>query len=192
MEINKVTAALALAGARPAVTTALLAVIVTGCSGSVEVDLGKMISADDLAERVQTLVEEDADIEIDSPECADDLAAKQGAEVRCSYQTQGYEVGGTVTSKGGDGKITWKADDQPTRMLQELLEEKSSELLTQIGNGQVPDAVDCPEEGLRGEIGAIQRCTLTAGEDTLGFTTIVTESGKQGIAFDLEVDNEPS
>lgn len=169
------------------VLLAALATLATGCSGSVDVDSGGEISAGDLAEKLEPLVEEEASIEVDSLECADDLAEEKGSEARCAYESEGYEIGVTVISEGDD-KIAWQADDQPARMLPGLLEEKSTALLTQISGGQAPDSVDCPEEGLEGEVGATQRCTLTAGEDTLGFTTTVTESGKQGIAFDLEVD----
>ncbi len=56
--------------------------------------------------------------------------------------------------------------------------------------GQRPDKIECPGE-LSGEVGATQRCTLTAGSDELGITVTVTEVEGSDVNFDYAVDEMP-
>ncbi|WP_063021058.1 DUF4333 domain-containing protein [Nocardia niwae] len=53
--------------------------------------------------------------------------------------------------------------------------------------GQEPDAIDCPGD-LTGKEGTTMRCTLTAGEDTLGVTLTVTSVEGETVEYDIAVD----
>lgn len=57
--------------------------------------------------------------------------------------------------------------------------------------GQRPDAVDCPGD-LEGEVGATQRCTLTAGADELGVDVTVTGVEGTDVDFDYVVEEMTS
>lgn len=70
----------------------------------------------------------------------------------------------------------------------DLEKEISSQLEDQVGTA--PDDVQCPEEGLTGKVGETQRCTLTAGSDTLGVDVEVTEVDGSDVSFDIQVDDE--
>jgi hypothetical protein len=56
---------------------------------------------------------------------------------------------------------------------------------------QYADAVVC-NGGLRAEVGAVQRCALTVGEDKLGVTVTVVNVWDAGhVNFDIRVDDRP-
>ena len=57
--------------------------------------------------------------------------------------------------------------------------------------GQRPDEVEC-SGALKGEVGATQDCTLTAGPDELGVTVTVTEVDGSDVNFDYVVEEMPS
>ncbi|KRE98847.1 hypothetical protein ASG88_16970 [Nocardioides sp. Soil777] len=56
--------------------------------------------------------------------------------------------------------------------------------------GQRPDKVECSGD-LEGEVGAEQRCSLTAGPDELGVDVTVTEVDGTDVDFDYVVDQMP-
>jgi hypothetical protein len=69
------------------------------------------------------------------------------------------------------------------------VEGKSAQMLTAEA-GQVPDAVDCPED-LQGRVGVTMRCALTAEGQEYGLTVEVTQVQDRQIFFHLQVDDEP-
>ena len=75
----------------------------------------------------------------------------------------------------------------PTVSRADLEAEISRQLAAEVG--AAPDRVDCPD-GLHGEVGATQRCTLTAGADTLGVDVEVTAVDGTDVSFDIEVDDQ--
>ena len=83
-------------------------------------------------------------------------------------------------SDGGGGEVGISADS---------LEEQLADALEDDA-GQRPDAVDCPGT-LDGEVGATQRCTLTAGTDELGVEVTVTAVDGDDVDFDYAVDEMP-
>jgi Domain of unknown function (DUF4333) len=64
--------------------------------------------------------------------------------------------------------------------------EISSQLEKQVGTA--PDDVECPDS-LTGKVGETQRCTLTAGSDTLGVDVEVTSVDGDDVNFDIQVDD---
>jgi hypothetical protein len=67
------------------------------------------------------------------------------------------------------------------------VEQKVSEQLTaQVG--QKPDDIDCPGD-LKAEKGTTMRCTLTAGDTSLGLTVTVTSVDGSNVKFDIQVDD---
>ena len=52
------------------------------------------------------------------------------------------------------------------------------------------DSLVC-DGGLRGEVGATQRCLLTAGDTKLGVTVTATAVDGDNVKYDVKVDDEP-
>jgi hypothetical protein len=165
---------------------------VTACSADVDVSREKTVSTDDLEKGVTTTLEGKVDAPLDSVDCPDELDSEKGSEVRCTYVVLGHEIGLTVTSEGVEDDhvaTDYQVDDAPLRMVREELEKQSVTKLTQLA-GQAPDAVECPDEGLKAEAGATQRCVVSAGEDKIGFTVTVAQVTVP-LAFSLQVDDAP-
>jgi len=86
----------------------------------------------------------------------------------------------SACSSDGDG-VAISADSLEEQLADALEEEV----------GQRPDSIDCPED-LEGEVGATQRCTLTAGADELGVEVTVTAVDGDDVDFDYVVDETAS
>ena len=69
---------------------------------------------------------------------------------------------------------------------QKQVETRISDQLEKQG-GQRPDSVTCPDD-LTAEKGATMRCELSAGGETLGVSTKVTEVDGSDVKFDIQVD----
>ena len=83
--------------------------------------------------------------------------------------------------------LTAGCSSTPEVSQSKLEDEISSQLEKQVGTA--PDKVECPGS-LTGEVGETQRCTLTAGTDTLGVDVKVTSVDGEDVNFDIEVDDE--
>lgn len=72
---------------------------------------------------------------------------------------------------------------------EDLAEQIKTQLTEEVG--QEPDSVEC-SEGLDAEVGATQRCVLTAGSDELGVTATVTSVDGSTVNYDIKVDEMPA
>jgi hypothetical protein len=79
-------------------------------------------------------------------------------------------------------------DDVPV-VSQSSLEDEVMQQMTEYA-GVAPDKIECPEDGLRGEVGENVRCTLFAGGDTVGITVTVKSVDGTTVDFDIEADDE--
>jgi hypothetical protein len=72
------------------------------------------------------------------------------------------------------------------------VEKSAKDALTQQV-GQAPDSVTCPND-LDATVGASERCTLSAGGQTIGLTVTVSsvDSGTNTAHFDVKVDSAPA
>lgn len=73
-------------------------------------------------------------------------------------------------------------DTTPSVSGAELAPEVSKKLAASVG--QTPDAMECPEEGLKGVVGATVTCVLTAGDDKIDVK--VTATSVEGSKIDFE------
>lgn len=73
----------------------------TACSPSN--DVGSSMDADELEQRLATLLEEQTGKKPDKIDCPDDLKAKEGSTARCNLTTGGNQTGVTVTVTELDG-----------------------------------------------------------------------------------------
>lgn len=90
------------------------------------------------------------------------------------------------------GSSTDRAPRDPNQSLavsKEQLEIRVKQLLEQFAE-QKADALVC-NGGLPAEVGAVQRCALTVGEDKLGVTVTVVKVDGADIKFDIRVDDRP-
>lgn len=71
----------------------------------------------------------------------------------------------------------------------ELEKQISAQLAAQVG--QEPDSVDCPDS-LDAEVGATERCTLSAGGDSYGVDVEVTKVEGSTASFNIKVDEQPT
>ncbi len=95
-------------------TLALLA----GCSGSVDVDIGKRVPEDQVERNAQAALSAKVGSQAPPIDCPDDLGAKVGEQLTCTTELDGkpYDVTVEVTSvEGGDVKFDVQVADEPRR-----------------------------------------------------------------------------
>jgi hypothetical protein len=83
--------------------------------------------------------------------------------------------------------LTVGCSSTPEVSQSKLEDEISNRLEDQVGTA--PDDVECPD-GLTGKVGQTQRCTLTAGSDTLGVDIEVAAVDGDDVSFDIQVDDQ--
>ena len=186
---------------RPSLVLAALAVstLALGACGS-----EPTIPTGELEERVAALLQEETGNTPDEVSCPDELPARKGESVRCTYRMLGYEVGASVTVRdepdGDSVRLDIQVDDEPISgpgsprsgapaptISAEEVARKASDALTE-SVGQTPDSVECPDD-LPATVGARTRCTLTHGGDSLGVTVEVTSVDDDGdYHLDVQVD----
>ena len=174
-------------------TAALTAVALTAC--------GKVATDDSVEEQIKS------QLGTDSSDCPTDLQGEEGQSIVCKATKgdEAFDVKVTVTSVAGDtinftiervGGPATVATPAATRNTDAAtapeVEGKSvaQSVLTQLmADGKQVDEVSCPD--LPAAVGATQRCSLKAGDDTYGVTVTVTSVQDTDVKFDIQVDRTP-
>ena len=174
-------------------TTALTAVALTAC--------GKVATDDSVEEQIKS------QLGTDSSDCPTDLQGEKGQSIVCKATkgSEAFDVRVTVTEVAGDtinftiervggpaGAATPTAPRDADTTTAPQVEGKSvaQSVLTQLmADGKQVDEVSCPD--LPAAVGATQRCSLRAGNDTYGVTVTVTSVQGTDVKFDIQVDQTP-
>lgn len=96
------------------------------------------------------------------------------------------EVAGTAAAAREQAP---RDSNQPGEVSKEQLEIRVKQLLEQFVEKKA-DGLVC-NGGLPAQVGAIQRCALTVGEDKLGVTVRVVDVDGGDVKFDIQVDERP-
>ena len=156
----------------------------------IEPELPKTIDKQQIAEKVSTRIEEDAEFTPESVSCVEDVDRKKGVTTRCEYVDAGvsYPVNVTITEIDGiDFEVG--VDGIPVVPAEAVAQQVSDQLAQRIG--VAPETVTCPGP-LEGVVGTEMRCALIDSGDTYGVTVTVTKVNGTNVNFDIKVDDEPS
>jgi len=143
----------------------------------------------------------------DSSDCPTDLQGEAGQSIVCKATkgAEAFDVRVTVTEVAGDTinftiervggpapaatPAATRDTDTPTAPKVEGKSVAQSVLTQLMADGKQVDEVSCPD--LPAAVGATQRCSLRAGNDTYGVTVTVTSVQGTDVKFDIQVDQTP-
>lgn len=158
---------------------------------------GKVATNDSVEQQIKS------QLGTDSSDCPSDLKGEEGQSIVCKATkgAEAFDVRVTVTSVAGDtinftiervGGPAATVAPAATATTAPKVEGKSvaQSVLTQLAaDGKQVDEVSCPD--LPATVGASQRCTLRAGDDSYGVTVTVTSVQGTDVKFDIQVDRTP-
>lgn len=159
-------------------------------SFDIEPETPKTIGKDELADKVSSQIEKDAQFTPESVTCPDDVDRKKGQTTRCEYTDAGVSYPLSVTVTKVDGmNFEVGVDEIPSVTAEAVAQQVSDQLAQQVGTA--PESVTCPG-ALEGVVGTEMRCALIDSGATYGVTVTVTKVQGTSINFDIKVDDEPS
>jgi Domain of unknown function (DUF4333) len=179
----------------------LAAVLATVLTAAVLTACGTVATDDSVEEQIKS------QLGTDSSDCPSDLQGEAGESIVCKA-TKGDEAfdvkvtvtevtGGTINFTiervGGPAPAATPAatrDTDPATAQEVEGKSVAQSVLTQLmADGKQVDEVSCPD--LPAAVGATQRCSLKAGDDTYGVTVTVTSVQGTDVKFDIQVDQTP-
>lgn len=151
-------------------TAAVLTVLVTGCSQTLE--------GGDIEREVAAGVDDQQGVEVEVS-CPDDIEAEDGGTFTCTAtDSEGTEWDVNVVQQDADGNVEWTMDVLNLGLVEdELAPEVSAEVGTDV-------TVECPEVLVSSEQGSTVDCQATddSGE---GVIRITTTDGEGNVEWEL-------
>jgi hypothetical protein len=158
-------------------------VTVTGVNGAtVNYDMKPALTKEQLQKSVSGLVEQAANVPVESVDCGSGLDGKEGAEAFCWVDAGGVKLRRTVEVKSVQG-LTIDYNLVPVLVKTEIESSLLDQLQQQLGRR--PDSASCTDN-LEGRTGTSIDCNVVSGGDSKTFAVTVTGVDGSKINYSYE------